>query len=101
MGPRHVQPGRPRKRVGRHPERLEATEGILAGSDLCLLNSLKITLMPDGGGPGEDRAAGRDIIRRPCSLPGQEKMEGMIDSRDVAWKNWEKLDGNGEGRNQR
>lgn len=40
------------------------------------MNSLKITLMPDGGGPGEDRAAGRDIIRRTCSLPGQEKMEG-------------------------
>lgn len=25
----------------------------------------------------------------------------MIDSRDAAWKNWEKLDGNREGRTRR
>lgn len=62
--------------MGLYPERVEATEGMSAGSDYCLLNSLKIMLMPYGKGPGEARAAGRDINRRHCSLAEQEKMEG-------------------------
>lgn len=32
---------------------------------------------------------------------GRRRWREVIDSRDVAWKNWEKLDGNGEERNQR